>query len=161
MTTENSESNVTPGPSLKNMRRIPVISWEQTTNWNKDINARGNVSEWRMYFNELGGGGFGLRVKDDSMTNEANAPYSFRAGMLLFVRPSNDVNFKENIIKHGQFVIAQRNNEQAIFRKYVLLDSEPYLEAINPALPSDKRYLKIQETDLIIGIVVATSQDMP
>jgi SOS-response transcriptional repressor LexA len=56
----------------------------------------------------------------------------------------------------GQFVIVRREQEkEAVFKRYVVLDGEPYLEAINPDWPT--HYLKMQEGDVFCGVVVDAS----
>jgi len=82
------------------------------------------------------------------MTNPSG-PYSFPEGMLLFVNPEKEPT-------PGQFVIVRRDaRREATFKKYILIEGEPYLEAINPDWP--QRYLKFEAGDSFCGVIVDAS----
>lgn len=77
--------------------------------------------------------------------------YSFSEGAILHVNPDLDP-------IPGQFVVVRREfTQQATFKRYVLIEGEKYLEAINPDWPKDQKYLKLQPGDAWCGVVVDAS----
>lgn len=142
-------SNVEDGPTVKGA--YPIISMVQAGNWSQvcDNFQPGDAEEWVMSPHNLGRHGYVLRVKGQSMTAPEGSRYSFPEGVLLHVKPEADA-------QPGQFVIARRNTEdEATFKRLVLIDGERYLEALNPDWPN--RFLRMQEGDAICGVVVDAS----
>lgn len=83
------------------------------------------------------------------MTAPEGSRFSFPEGVLLHVRPQSEA-------QNNQFVIARRESEaEATFKKLAIVDGERYLEALNPSWPN--RFLRMQEGDAIIGVVVDAS----
>lgn len=143
-------SNVEPGPDVAQGRLYPLITWIQAGFWNGNCEAFTpyQAEHWYLSPHNLGPRGYVLRVRGDSMTNPQGR-YSFPEGMLLFVNPDKEAT-------PGQFVIARRDpDHEATFKRYVLIDGVPYLEAINPDWPH--RYLEMRPGDTIGGIVVDAS----
>lgn len=149
------ESNTEPGPAVKSKSTYPVISMVQAGEWTElcDNFQPGDADDWRPSHKNLGRHGYMLRVVGKSMTGGEGAPYSFPEGMLLHVNPDLQPT-------PGQFVVVRRESEkQATFKRYVLVDGEHYLEALNPNWPN--RYLKLQDGDQFCGVVVHAGFDMP
>lgn len=149
-TNSSTESNVEIGPDIKGQGRYPLISWIQAGEWTGNCEAMQpwQADEWPMCPHNLGKCGYVLRVRGSSMTNP-NGPYSFPEGMLLFINPEKEPT-------PGQFVIARRGQEkEATFKRYTLIDGDPFLEAINPEWP--KRYLEMLDGDIFCGVVVDAS----
>lgn len=148
-------ANIAPGPTQHGP--YPLISKVQAGNWTELVDnlAPGDAISRHHSAHNLGPSGYLLRVAGDSMTNPAG-PYSFPAGMLLHVNPGLEP-------RPGQFVVVRRNgNQEATFKRYVVLDGEPYLEAINPDWPRELRFLKLQPGDDWCGVVVdASLGDLP
>jgi len=147
--------NVEEAPPLNRKRMYPVISDVQAGDWTEicDQFQPGDADEWRESHKDLGPCGFVLRVSGDSMTGSAGAEYSFPTGFLLFVNPELEA-------LPGKFVVVRREGEKmATFKRYVMLDGEPYLEALNPMWPS--RYIKLREGDFFCGVVVHAGRDLP
>lgn len=147
--------SVEPGPDFRNERTYPVISWVQAGEWTElcDNFAPGDAEEWKPCHKDLGKCGYVLRVKGKSMTAPPGEPYTFPEGILLYVNA-----WAEPL--PGQFVVVRRNKTQeATFKKYILVDGEPYLEALNPEWPN--RYLKLNEGDVFCGVVMHAGFDMP
>lgn len=145
----NTSSNVEPGPDVKGV--YPLISFVQAGKWSHicDNFQPGEAEEWIMSSKNLGKHGYVLRVKGASMTAPEGAPFTFPEGVLLHVRP--DANAYP-----GRFVIARRSNEdEATFKRLALIDGQRFLEALNPDWPN--RFLKMQDGDEIIGVVVDAS----
>ncbi len=143
-------SNVSPGPDTHGP--YPLISDVQAGTWTAiaDNFQPGEAEQWLPSAKSLGTNGYLLRVSGDSMTHPGGR-YSFPAGMILHINPSL-------VPQPGQFVIVRRNgNVEATFKRYVLLDGEPYLEAINPDWPKEKRFLKLMPGDDWCGVVVDAS----
>ncbi len=91
-----------------------------------------------------------LRVEGKSMENPTGKP-SFAEGMVLHVNPHLDP-------VPGNYVVVRRNSTlEATFKRYVLIDGEKYLEAINPDWPKDMKYLPLQPGDEWCGVVVDAS----
>jgi len=144
------ESNVREGPSMYGP--YPLISEVQAGEWTELCNLfeAGDAEEWLSSARNLGPHGYLLRVNGESMKNP-DGRYSFSEGMILHVNPDLDP-------LPGQFVVVRREGtEQAVFKRYVKLDGEPYLEAINPEWPKDRKYLKLQEGDTWCGVVMDAS----
>jgi SOS-response transcriptional repressor LexA len=149
------ESNIDDGPNFKTTRQYPVISLVQAGEWTElcDNFAPGDASEWRPCHRDLGESGYIVRVKGKSMTATEGESYTFPEGILLYVNPEQEP-------LPGKFVIVRRNRTlEATFKKFILVDGEPYLEAINPNWPN--RYLKIEEGDHFCGVVMHAGFDMP
>ena len=149
------DANIASGPDIRSVRMYPVISCVQAGDWTDiyDNFQPGDADEWRESHKDLGANGYVLRVQGDSMTGSAGAEYSFPAGFLLYVNPSLDA-------LPGKFVIVRREGEQkATFKRYVMVDGEPYLEALNPMWPN--RYLKLLKGDVFCGVVVHAGRDLP
>lgn len=143
-------SNIEPGPDAHGS--YPLISEVQAGNWTElqDNFAPGDAEEWLPSTKNLGPHGYMLRVKGDSMTNPGSR-LSFPDGTILHVKPGC-------MPTPGQFVIVRREHTQeATFKRYVLIDSEPYLEAINPDWPKEKKYLPLRPGDEWCGVVVDAS----
>ena len=148
-------ANVEEALPLNRKRTYPVISEVQAGDWTDicDQFQPGDADEWRESHKDLGPCGFVLRVSGDSMTGSAGAEYSFPAGFLLYVNPDLEA-------MPGKFVVVRREGEKmATFKRYVMLDGEPYLEALNPMWPS--RYIKLREGDFFCGVVVHAGRDLP
>lgn len=146
----NIHDNVTDGPDIKGKGSYPLISWIQAGEWtgNCDGVQHWQAEDWRPCPHNLGECGYVLRVRGNSMTNPSG-PYSFPEGMLLFVNPEKEPT-------PGQFVIVRRDaKREATFKKYILIEGEPYLEAINPDWP--QRYLKLEAGDTFCGVIVDAS----
>lgn len=87
------------------------------------------------------------------MTAAEGESLSFPNGILLYVNPDSEV-------LPEKFVIVRRNaTKEATFKKFTMVDGEPYLEALNPNWPN--RYLKLQEGDQFCGVVMHAGFDMP
>lgn len=143
-------SNVSLGPDQKG--RYPLISEVQAGMWTElcDHFQPGDAEEWLPSTKNLGKCGYMLRVNGNSM-EDPGGRFSFPDGMVLHVNP--DLTPTPN-----QFVIVRREaTKEATFKRYVLLDGEPYLEAINPDWPKDKKFLKLQPGDAWCGVVVDAS----
>lgn len=143
-------SNVSPGPDVKGL--YPLISEVQAGMWTElcDHFQPGDADVWCASTRNLGEHGYMLRVTGDSMA-DPGARYSFPEGMILHVNP-------ELTPTPGQFVIVRREStKEATFKRYIMMDGEPYLEAINPDWPKDKRFLKLQPGDAWCGVVVDAS----
>lgn len=148
-------SNVEHGPDIRADRTYPEISWVQAGAWTElcDNFQPGNADRWHACHKNLGPCGYVLRVKGQSMTAQIGAPYTFPDGILLYVNPDIEA-------LPEKFVIVRRNStKEATFKKYTMVDGEPYLEAINPDWPN--RYIKLEEGDQFCGVVMHAGFDMP
>lgn len=144
------ESNVTLGPGAHGP--YPLISEVQAGAWTElcDNFSPGEAENWLSSTKNLGKCGFLLRVHGKSMENPGGK-YHFPEGMILHVNPDLDP-------VPSQFVVVRREStKQATFKRYVLLDGQPYLEAINPDWPRDMKYLKLEKGDAWCGVVVDAS----
>lgn len=147
--------NTEAAPPINKKRMYPLISDVQAGDWTEicDNFQPGDADEWRESHKDLGRCGFVLRVTGDSMTGAAGSEYSFPAGFLLYVNPDMDA-------LPGKFVIVRREGDtKATFKRYVMLDGEQYLEALNPMWPN--RYIKLREGDVFCGVVVHAGRDLP
>jgi SOS-response transcriptional repressor LexA len=144
--------NFSVGPDLRD-RRYPEISWVQAGMWTEIADNFVPTEDTRHYrcHIDLGADGYVLRVDGLSMT----APYgvfpSFPPGMLLYVRPHEDV-------VPGKHVIVRRNGNTATFKKLTVVDGELFLEALNPDWPN--RYMKVQADDVFCGVVMHAGFDL-
>lgn len=133
-----------------------MISKVQAGSWAEihDQFQPGDAEDWKESTSDLGPNGFVLRVSGPSMTNTSpDAKFSFPHGMLLYVRAVSEAD-------PGSFVIVRRESEQeATFKRLVRIDGELFLEAINPDWPN--RYLKLQEGDVICGVVKQAAFELP
>jgi SOS-response transcriptional repressor LexA len=132
------------GPDIK-PRRYPEISWIQAGMWS-DLCENFQPDEhtdWHTCHIDLGPCGFVVTVRGPSMTAPVGAPYSFPEGIKLFVSPDAEA-------LPGKFVIVARDGK-ATFKKLSQVDSELYLEALNPEW--HERYQRVQEDDRFIGVV--------
>ena len=147
---DTSIANTEPGPDAKG--RYPLISEVQAGMWTElcDHFQPGDAEQWLPSTKNLGECGYMLRVKGNSM-EDPGGRYSFPDGMVLHVNPHLTPT-------PNQFVIVRREaTKEATFKRYVLIDGEPYLEAINPDWPKDKKFLKLQPGDAWCGVVVDAS----
>jgi SOS-response transcriptional repressor LexA len=147
-------SNVEDGPDYKTLRLYPVISDVQAGTWTETCESfnHQDAEQWRPSEHDLGHCGFMLRVKGISMMDPSGR-YTFPPGLILHVRPERDP-------MPGQFVVVRRAGENgATFKKLVNLDGTHYLEAINPEWP--ERYMKLQDGDVICGVVKHAGFDTP
>lgn len=145
-----AEANVEPGPDTHGP--YPLISEVQAGAWTElcDSLSPGDAEDWIRSTKNLGSCGYLLRVTGRSMENPGNR-FHFPEGMILHVNPDLDP-------LPGQFVIVRRESTQeATFKRFVMLDGEPYLEAINPDWPKERKYLKLQKGDAWCGVVVDAS----
>lgn len=145
-----THANVVSGPDIKGS--YPLISDVQAGMWTEicDNFQPGDAEQWLPSTKNLGAHGYMLRVSGDSM-KDPGARYSFPDGTILHVNPSL-------VPQVGQFVVARREaTKQATFKKYVMIEGEPYLEAINPDWPKEMRFLKLQPGDVWCGVVVDAS----
>lgn len=144
------ESNVSEGPAIRGL--YPLISEVQAGMWTElcDNFAPGDAEDWLPSTKNLGECGYMLRVKGKSM-EVPGARISFAEGMVLHVKAPADP-------QPGDFVIVRRDGtDQATFKKYVVIDGHPYLEAINPDWPKELKYLPMQPGDTWCGVVVDAS----
>lgn len=144
------ESNVASGPSTHGP--YPLISEVQAGAWTElcDNFSPGDAENWLPSTKNLGACGFLLRVTGKSMENPGGR-YNFAEGIILHVNPDLEPT-------PGQFVVVRREStQQATFKRYVMIDGEPYLEAINPDWPKDMKYMKLQKGDAWCGVVVDAS----
>ncbi|WP_416402055.1 LexA family protein [Alicycliphilus denitrificans] len=144
------ESNITEGPAIRGP--YPLISEVQAGMWTElcDNFAPGDAEDWLPSTKNLGECGYMLRVRGKSM-EVPGARVSFAEGMVLHVKAPADP-------QPGDFVIVRRDGtDQATFKKYVVIDGYPYLEAINPDWPKELKYLPMQPGDTWCGVVVDAS----
>jgi SOS-response transcriptional repressor LexA len=147
---QSATSNILVGPTARGT--YPLISEVQAGSWMElcDGFQPGDADNWLPSTKNLGKCGYMLRVSGKSMENPGGR-YNFMDGVILHVNPD-----LEPI--PGQFVIARREStKEATFKRYVLIDGDPYLEAINPDWPKDNKYLKLQPGDVWCGVVVDAS----
>lgn len=144
-----NSGNIALGPDIKGKGKYPVISWVQAGQWTGcEPVETWQADEWRTSHHDLGPFGYFLRVRGPSMT-APNSQYSFPEGMLLHINPQIEAT-------PGRFVIARRGKDnEATFKRLVLIDGERYLEALNPEWPN--RFLKMEPEDVIVGVVVDAS----
>ena len=146
-----ASTNVEPAADMP-PKKYPLVSFVQAGGWTEicDNFQPGDADEWHPSAKNLGPHGYMLRVKGKSMYAPGEK-YSFPEGMLLHVNPSMEP-------VPGQFVIVRRNGSQeATFKRYIMIDGEPYLEAINPNWP--EKYLKLLPGDDWCGVVVDASMN--
>jgi SOS-response transcriptional repressor LexA len=132
-----------------------LISPIQAGHWSEicDNFQPGDAEKWVPCHVDLGPCGYVLRVRGASMTAPEGSPYSFPDGMLVYVHATLEP-------VPGQFVIARRNkSNEATFKKYVLIEGHPYLEALNPNWP--ERFIKMEEGDQFCGVVKHAGFEMP
>lgn len=142
--------NVSAGP--KQNGPYPLISDVIAGDWAElcDSFQPGDAEDWFPSTKNLGSHGYMLRVYGKSMENPGGR-YSFPDGMILHVNPSMEP-------MPGQFVIVRREStKEATFKKYVLIEGVPFLEAINPDWPRELKYLALQPGDVWCGVVVDAS----
>ena len=147
---KHNDSNITNGPAARGP--YPLISEVQAGEWTElcDHFAPGDAEDWLPSTKNLGACGYMLRVNGKSMENPGGR-HSFMDGVILHVNPDLQP-------MPGQFVIVRREaTKEATFKRYTLIDGDPYLEAINPEWPKDKKYLKLQPGDEWCGVVVDAS----
>lgn len=145
-----THANTSTGPDIKGT--YPLISKVQAGAWTElcDHFQPGQADEWLPSTKNLGECGYMLRVEGKSMENPTGKP-SFAEGMVLHVNPHLDP-------VPGNYVVVRRNSTlEATFKRYVLIDGEKYLEAINPDWPKDMKYLPLQPGDEWCGVVVDAS----
>jgi len=145
------DSNVTPGP--QGHGPYPLISYIQAGEWTEKCENfdREDAAQWLVSTKNLGRYGYFLRVRGKSMENPGGE-YDFREGMILHI------NADMLDPSPGQFVIVRREGtNESTFKKYTMIEGEPYLEAINPNWPLDKKFLKLQPGDVWCGVVVDAS----
>jgi len=143
-------SNVADGPAVRGL--YPLISEVQAGRWTElcDNFQPGDADEWYPSTKNLGPYGYFLKVTGKSMENPSGRP-SFTEGMLLHVRPDLEA-------IPGNFVVVRREaTKEATFKKYILIEGAPYLEAINPDWPKEEKYLKLLPGDAWCGVVVDAS----
>lgn len=147
---ELDQSNITDGPAIKGV--YPLISKVQAGMWTElcDQFQPGHADEWLPSTKNLGKCGYMLRVEGKSMENPGGRP-SFADGMVLHVNPHLDP-------QPGNYVVVRREaTQEATFKRYVMIDGEQYLEAINPDWPKEMKYLPLQPGDAWCGVVVDAS----
>lgn len=143
-------ANVSDGP--KQNGPYPLISDVIAGDWAElcDNFHPGESDEKYMSTKNLGRHGYMLRVYGKSMENPGGR-YSFPEGMILHVNPDMDP-------VPGQFVIVRREStKEATFKKYVMIEGSPFLEAINPDWPRELKYLALQPGDVWCGVVMDAS----
>ena len=147
--------NTLPGPDVHGP--YPVLSTVQAGRWTEICGQfqREDAQEWRPSARRLGPNGYMLRVAGQSMYAPGQA-YSFPEGMILHVNP-------DAAPVPGQFVVVRRaDSDEATFKRYVLIDGRPFLEAINPDWPKELKYLPLQPDDVWCGVVKdASVGDLP
>jgi SOS-response transcriptional repressor LexA len=142
--------NVEPGPDIAGY--YPLISHIQAGNWTvlADNFQPGDAEKWIASGHNLGPHGYMLRVKGDSM-KDPGGEFSFTEGMILHVNA-------DLVPMPGQFAIARRQSTlEATFKRYVMIDGEPYLSALNPDWPREQKFLKLRPGDVWCGVVITAS----
>lgn len=143
-------TNVIDGPEPKGT--YPLISEVIAGDWAElcDNFQPGDAEAWLPSTKNLGRCGYMLRVYGKSMENPGGR-YSFPDGMILHVNPDLEP-------MPGQFVIVRREStKEATFKRYVLIEGKPFLEAINPDWPRELKYLALHPGDVWCGVVVDAS----
>lgn len=144
--------NFSVGPDLRH-RRYPEISWVQAGMWTEiaeNFVPTEDIKHHQCHI-DLGADGYVLRVDGLSMTAPPGVFPSFPPGMLLYVRPHEDVS-------PTKFVIVRRNGNTATFKKLTLVDGDLFLEALNPDWPN--RYMRLQADDVFCGVVMHAGFDL-
>lgn len=145
-----SVANTSPGPDIRGV--YPLLSKVQAGAWSGlcEQFQQHQAQDWLPSTKNLGKCGYMLRVEGKSMENASGRP-NFAEGMVLHVNPDLEP-------EPGQYVVVRRNaTQEATFKRYVLIDGEKYLEAINPDWPKDMKYLPLQSGDEWCGVVVDAS----
>jgi SOS-response transcriptional repressor LexA len=132
-------------PEVSN--RFPLVTWRAAAN--PDMASNEPPEDHRICHINLGEGGFALKVKDETMV----APGSslFAPGTILYIS-------RHYPVRHGSLVVARLDKKpEAIFRRYVELDGEPHLQALNTSIPNP--IVKLGKKDTVIGVVVTSAVD--
>lgn len=132
-------SNISPGPSMANAQKIPIISWVQAGDWQDvfDPYQPGVAEDWVLTTETNHPNAFALVVHGDSMEPE------FLEGDIVTVDPGRDA-------INGSYVIA-KNGEEATFKQLVIDGSNVYLKPLNTRYPiKDITGIEIK----IVGVVV-------
>lgn len=130
----------------KNTSKIPIIEWEDVTNFDP---GKSNQQKFLEFFIASEPGCFALQIKSDSMVSVQRQNTSLTKGTFIIVDPNKSP-------MDGQFVIATTTNskKEPILRQYIEEGDAVYLKPLNPQYP-------LQEFDRktkILGIVIANIQ---
>lgn len=133
----------------KNNQMIPILSWEQATDWPalKDKLAENNEqTKWLMadgYFSNLA---FALMQQGDSMEPR------FPVNSLLIFDPTHQA-------ENRDFVLALLENQKRPIVRQLLIDGEDkYLKSLNPDF---KEVKKVKDNDhQILGVVTQVRMDL-
>jgi SOS-response transcriptional repressor LexA len=132
-------------PDAMGWMRIPLLSWEQATNW---INTSELPTESEQLFTDavVGPKAYALKMKDSSMEP------LFPRGTLLIIDP-------DKLPKDRSFVVATlKNYPEVIFRQLIIDGPYYYLKPISPDFDRFKMNL-LTESDTLVGVLVQARQD--
>ncbi|HSW68859.1 MAG TPA: S24 family peptidase [Gammaproteobacteria bacterium] len=145
-TTSAKESAKKTGKKEKSeqMHKIPLLSWDQVTDFIKGKISTGGKLEYIPHFFTDNEKWFALKVKGDSMTSPTNHHKNFHDGEIIIVDP-------DKIAEHGDFVIAQLTGaKEATFKQYVIDGGVSYLKPNNPQYPLSG----IESKTKILGVAI-------
>ncbi len=142
---QNSQKIVTKKEkSVPTQRPIPVLSWEQVSEFMNTKIAANELEEYLPNFCTDKSHWYALRIKGDAMTSPLGNVRSFHKGDFLIVDP------EKNAV-HGNFVIAVLpHSKEATFKQYVVDGGVRYLKPLNPQYP----ITQIDDSTHICGVVV-------
>lgn len=145
-TTSAKESAKKTGKKDKSgqMHKIPLLSWDQVTDFIKGKITADEKLEYVPHFFTGNKNWFALKVRGDSMVSPTNHSKNFYEGEIIIIDP-------EKIAEHGDFVIAQLPNAKEVtFKQYVIDGGVSYLKPNNPQYPLSN----IESKTKILGTVI-------
>lgn len=124
-------------------RLIPLITWEQATNWKTNCQNYQHESNkgWVATNKDVGPNAFGLRIQGNSMTS-THGP-SFEDGFEIVVDP-------DRTPQHHDFVVVREANKQSAVLRQLSVEGSSY-----DLFPLNPRYqvTHIEDLNQICGVV--------
>lgn len=130
--------------SSGNIRKLPIISWEQAGNWDLStpIAEIFSITDWMEVMANVSKDAFIMKMKDDTMRSNQGIP-TIPEGSFVVIDP----NFKNIEELNGKIVLVQEKHAKEPMLKRLLIDGPNiYLTSLNPKFDD----IKYNDINLLI-----------
>lgn len=143
-----SEASQPPAVAMKKATgQIPIISWEQVSNFVYQP-ERSNNEQHLAFFHLAEPGCYALLIKGDSMVSSLGQGISLSQGSYIVVDPNKEPT-------HRSIVLATtKSKKEPILRQYIEEGGTIYLKPLNPQYP----LIELDRNTKLVGVVIANIQ---
>lgn len=135
---------------LQTFNHVPILNWEEIPRWNEVIKNSDEHTGSAVCPFPCTKNTFALKVYEDSMTNTIIGGKTFPIGSTIFVDTEVEA-------KHGDFVVASKEEGKSATFKQLIIDSdEQYLKPLNTQYHISEPVKNLKTYGVVLGMIMKT-----